>query len=606
MGRFFLAPSLIAALLLGSMTPGAGAAGTQSPWIANNAVFVTPDNPSTPATHRCPQAAFSIYYNPIRYWNAYYTVTTKETPAPTPDFSTVTSAATKALSGKGKPKSIVAGAPTPTPPPAAVKNATQYLLWASADLTALQERIQSEQTTLLDAVNMQVDNPQHLLALQEAVMNDASSIAKAPAGGVGSDFHLGSNGVEAQPTPSPDTVINFVKSLHTWIISSDFTTVMNDGKAANGGEDLDTTGIAKNVAEQTDVTGTVYQNAYVIDDRFLPVLQAASIASLLKNGETVDQALAASPTPSPSPGADQGSSPDPRYAYIVTTGTTPGYEYNGHSYLYNFGANDAQPLLSTPTNADAKPRAQPKPKPPNPPAGDPPPHSPHQNASLSRNDAAKVVAFSDPVHLTDTGTNGGGTDDTTTRKATNPPNDEAGHQADLTPVLVPAAAVDCPSLLVKTLGIGYAFLPYRSWQLGTTMQSGKTVYEVQRQNDQDGRFAATGLFSYRLFGIGDNLDANFSLGAATMTGSTTYLFGLSAFINRSILVTGGFAGGTVQTLNGYQVGQIVPKGTALTTTTSTQIRPAVFVTFPVGDTKAPADDKKSSPKSTPAPKPKNR
>jgi hypothetical protein len=523
-----------------------------------NAVFVSPDpdHQSQPAAVRCPQPSFAIYYNPIRYSGAYYTVTVTTTPAPTFEFPTVDSASSIAKAAKGAvANKITAGATgqaTPSPSPA------DYVTYTKNNLYAIQGRIQTEQALIRNVIGLQLSDAHSLAVLETAVLDADGKLKSgepsgAPVGDPQTVYLPGSTAEWQAPKPAPETVMTYIQQFHLWLTNTAEPAV----NSASASPSVDPDGVIKAALAQSDTTGALYQNAYVIDDTFLPELERAST--------------------------------DPN-AYYVSTPATPTYAYQGVHTVYGFAANDVSSLLTTPASGSSQSDDQ-APQ-PNPQQTDAPPGTPH--ASFAKGNS--VVAFTE-TRLGDTG--GSGTGDSNETQQIDTKTKTAGTSTI-------AAVIDCPSILTKSAGIGYAAIPYRSWQVGTTLQKAQQIYEVQRQNDQSGRFTyASALMSYRIPVNTGNIDFNVTVGAASMTSATTYIFGMSLLFNRAMMITGGFAGGTVQTLNGYNAaGQNVPKGTALTTTTSTAIRPVVLFTFPIFDTSKDASASKGSPKTKATPKPK--
>ncbi|HLY02229.1 MAG TPA: hypothetical protein VKR56_06985 [Candidatus Cybelea sp.] len=522
-----------------SAAPVLAAEPAATPTLQPNAVFANPDHPSQPAPKRCPQGAFAIYYNPIRYTSANYTVTVTVTPGPTFGLTTADSGTkiADALSNAAKHKSarsFAPGAVAPTPNPLVVA--------ATNDLQALQDRVQTEQSRLKQVVGMQVRDASSLGELQTAVQS-AAQLLQQPSPNV--TFPGGTS-----DTSSLTTVLDYVNAFHLWLVTD------VQGKINSGD---DPTNIVKTALAQSssDSTGALYNNASVLDGTFLLLLENAK---------------------------------DDTAYYIPTSNTPYGSAWDGYHYVYSFVASDMQPQIATPTDGS-------KPDQNAAPTDTPSPDQKTESGRQSPSDFSRAIAFDDLGTASDTDT----APDTTHK-----PPDQTQKKPSTTGAGTVVAIVDCPSALTKTGGIGFAWLPYRSWQVGSTMVNGKTLYQVQTQNDQYGRFNyASGLMSFRVTNPGD-IDFHITVGITSMTGGASYLAGASLMINGAVMLTGGVASASVQTLNGgYSVGEFVRKKTALTTTSSLQIRPALMITFPVFNTSKDAPKSEGTPKNDVTSQPKH-
>lgn len=265
-------------------------------------------------------------------------------------------------------------------------------------------------------------------------------------------------------------------------------------------------------------------------------------------------------------------------AYERTLGSVADAQFTGSRTSYHFVATDQLPAIK-----NALSQASPSPS-PSPSAAGP--------AAFDANDASHMALAM--VSVSDRALDAGLADATPT------PSPSPTASSDATDVVV--AVIDCPSRLSVSSGIGYVGIPYNSYQLGTTNVGGKTVYQVQSQNAQAGRFIVyPGIVNYRLNPQSSSVGFHVTAGIASMKGApATYLAGLSLSLNRSIYLTVGAIGATYQTLNGYSLGETVPKGTALTTTIRSAMQIGGAITFPIdGSQKSPSGS------SSPTPKPKD-
>jgi hypothetical protein len=270
----------------------------------------------------------------------------------------------------------------------------------------------------------------------------------------------------------------------------------------------------------------LYRGAFQLDKVLFPQLQAAEVA--------------------PPPLSD----PPSLNVYTVFSQPVPNRKLNGEMYTILFTARDLSvqvPPDWTPSQSGGSGAG-----------GDTQPNSASNTELLSFEDAPAPNATPPDQKKTDT----------------------QGQGSDL--VRVTAALVDCPSLLTRTEGAGFSWLPINSYQVGSTVRDGKTIYEVQTNQQQAGRWQAFVLEHYQLFRVGP---AAFDVAAgvaAAKQAAPTYLFGVSMSFNDAIYLTGGLLGGTITSLNGYGVGEVVTKHTAITTTTSSAARWGINLSFPFG------------------------
>jgi hypothetical protein len=162
------------------------------------------------------------------------------------------------------------------------------------------------------------------------------------------------------------------------------------------------------------------------------------------------------------------------------------------------------------------------------------------------------------------------------------------------------AVVSGPSRLTATQGIGYSAIPNQSYQLGSTQQSGTIVSQVQPNRADTGQpFLMTTLVHYRFNNPGP-VGIHATVGLTASKGQfLNGMVGASLSFNQAMYFTVGIFRADTTMLNGYSLGQIIPSGTALTTTTQAVNRVGFAISIPI----FPAESGKGTPPAASPPKP---
>lgn len=499
---------------------------------ADQTVLVVSEG-ETPSPQYCPFPESQVYFNPIHYGSARIETVVTETPGPDVSKYFQPSSAASAL---GKTLSKVQ--------PRHIGGHAQFSL--TDDEKTLNQVVQdtvsirADLAALSGAVLGKIQQLQALMEInvrQGTWQSDIQQIEKQAAQVL----------VGMQSTPSQKSFLDSANDINKRAAGEQSTLSQLNGDSNPGFSSTDratydsTMATLTAIVNETQNGGATYNNASNLQNTYASQLAAASQDS----------------------------------AYVLTLSPVGDSQFSGSYHAYHFIAinqlNAVNNALQTPSQAQ-----------PNSPA-------PTSSPSPTSNPGRYRVAFIEGMRLTDSGS-------PTMADVTPTPSPTPTASSDAVDTIV--ALVDCPSRLTVSSGIGYVGIPLNSYQLGTTIVGNKTVYQVQTQNAQAGRFVVyPGIVNYRINQESSSFGVHITAGLATTTGAVaTYMAGLSFSLNRSIYLTGGIIGATYQTLNGYSVGEIVPKGTALTTTTHSAARFGAAITFPI-------DSSQKSP-STPSPTPK--
>jgi hypothetical protein len=566
----YLAAAASAALILTSLTPS-GLALAEQQSDDQSTVYVSGASPDQNEQFLCGKTVV-VVYNALRYSNAQLAVSHTYTLPTTISLfgnlnqsSNITQTATKAAAGAS------GGAnPGSTPAPPDEQAAAKAVQKAISSVTTAQKSVakfqQSVATQATEVESLVIYGDQ-----DDVVRAAAASTSAAPAPLLTQAAKVATDIATPLSWPTTD-IINAAADVQT---AQAMTLTTNQSTVINT---LSTTvaSMQKSMADPND-PATLTAQSLVAWERVLANVQPKDfiLSQRVKcpSGVYADNAVVSF------------------VAVDRTLVSSVTVAQNGNTAGNNPGGGNTNP--ANPAAPPANPANNPTPGGTKPPAGaSGGAHSPGGNpaqpqAPGTANNGGNLGQLSPGQGNTgNTTTNTGGTQ-TTTQKQTQS-------------VSKAVAVINAPSRLTATQGVGYSAIPNASYQTGTTLQNGANVTQVQSNQADSGQvFLMTTLVHYRFNNPGP-IGIHATIGITTSKNQLVNgVIGASVSLNQAIYFTVGLFRANVTTLNGYSIGEIVPSGTALTTTTQAVNRIGFAVSIPI----FPAESGKGSPPATPTPTP---